>query len=379
MLTSDLSTRLALATSDHTSGDVLEQLAVDAEAKVRLSVASNPNTPKEVLLNLGCEFPDTVVANPIFGILLLENPESHFIQLSLARSSTTPAKTLVILAQIPDEEILCAVAENPNTPSTTLEQIVYNPPSFWDGDELDLGDLDCLLARIASRPDACPSLLAAIAKHTSGGVTYALAGNPNTPVMILERLADQLASRWLDYSNQRQLLRNPSTPASVLYKLAGEQSDESEDLRRRVREHPQADPLVIALLDFIGSQANTPVTLLEQFAQHPRPYIRCLVAAHRDTPISVLEALSLDHDSTVRLKIARHPHAPITALENIARWLATMHHQSKTSFYAVTAKALICRPNITPEILNLLSSVVDLATYNRVAQTIAASPRSQPH
>ncbi len=73
---------LAKAKGDHTSPDLLKQLANNQNLEVRLAVASNPNTPQEVLIELGKEFPDAIVANPIFTVVLLENPESHFFRLS---------------------------------------------------------------------------------------------------------------------------------------------------------------------------------------------------------------------------------------------------------------------------------------------------------
>jgi hypothetical protein len=41
-------------------------------------VASNPNTPIEILEWLGEDFPEAVTGNPIFNILLLENPHNRF-------------------------------------------------------------------------------------------------------------------------------------------------------------------------------------------------------------------------------------------------------------------------------------------------------------
>ena len=38
-----------------------------------LNLATNPNTPTEVLLNLGAEFPEQLLDNPVFFLLLLEN------------------------------------------------------------------------------------------------------------------------------------------------------------------------------------------------------------------------------------------------------------------------------------------------------------------
>ena len=77
------------AQHENTAPEILAKLANSQDKEILRHVASNPNTPVETLEKLGKKFPDEITANPIFELLLLENPESKFIQLSLARSSTT--------------------------------------------------------------------------------------------------------------------------------------------------------------------------------------------------------------------------------------------------------------------------------------------------
>jgi hypothetical protein len=45
------------------------------DIKVREAVVGNPNTPVELLFDLGAEFPSRLLANPIFMLLLLEKPD----------------------------------------------------------------------------------------------------------------------------------------------------------------------------------------------------------------------------------------------------------------------------------------------------------------
>lgn len=42
-----------------------------------------------ILEKLSKQFPEAVVANPVVNLLLLENPNSKFVKLTLARSNTT--------------------------------------------------------------------------------------------------------------------------------------------------------------------------------------------------------------------------------------------------------------------------------------------------
>lgn len=261
----DRETRLAIATDVSTSIDLLNQLAKDEDAEVHQAVASNPNTSQDVLLKLGKEFPEEIVNNPIFNILLLESPESHFYRLSLARSSTTPLETLTNLAQLPDEEILCAIALNPNTPVSILEQLVLHPPQIYDYDDPDGTEFDRLFSCIANNPNTPESLLIQLAEH-SGGVQYAIAQNPKTPVAILEKFAN-----WRNFTMHKAIVKSPNAPTAVLEKLAGEQA---EEIRNLIKAHPNASQMAIAIVEFMEDKPGTPIDLLTKFATHSSHCVR---------------------------------------------------------------------------------------------------------
>ncbi|MBE9228907.1 hypothetical protein IQ264_26195 [Phormidium sp. LEGE 05292] len=367
--------RLALAVADHTAPDLLKQLATDEDAEVRRAVASNPNTPQDVLLKLGKEFPDAIVTNPIFNILLLENPESLFVRLSLARSSSSPSETLANLSALPDEDILCAIAENPNTPVATLEQLVQNPPQIYDYDHdydgLDGSEFGRLLTSVAKNPNTPASLLIQLANHSSHFVRYAVAEHPHTPANILDRFAD-----FRDMEMHRAILRNSSTPATVLEKLAGE---EVKEIRDRIKAHPNVSEMAIALVDFMDEKPETPLHLLPTFATHSRPAVRRLVADYPHTPPSVLDRLSLDMDDGVRHKVGEHPNASATALEHVAEWLVVRHQQSPPSnrqSYEHSAIALVKRSNITSKILETLLKMGVIKVAVAIAACKAAPPET---
>jgi Leucine rich repeat variant len=221
----------ALALAVDTSVVVLEELSLHPQPEVREAVARNPNTPTEVLLKLGKEFPDAITANPIFNLLLLENPESHFVWLSLARSTTTSESAIARLSEIEDEEILCAVARNPKTPLHILEQLVENPPRFCDDENADESDFDKLFIAIAQNPNTSESLLLQLSGGSSN-VQMAIAQNPKAPLSLLNKFAD-----WRNFSMHKAIGRNPQAPSAILEKLAGENEKEIRDL---VKNHPES-------------------------------------------------------------------------------------------------------------------------------------------
>jgi hypothetical protein len=122
----DPKVRVVVASDDNAPAGVLEKLSQDPDSEVRRAVAGNPNTPIEILENLGEQFPEAVTDNPIFNLLLLENPDGEFVRLSLARSCATFEDILYAIAfnkshdpfqiyQILDRYLRRLVAEYPKT------------------------------------------------------------------------------------------------------------------------------------------------------------------------------------------------------------------------------------------------------------------------
>lgn len=127
-----LETKRKLASIEDTPVEILQELSKDSDRTIRSLVAGNPITPTEILIELGKEFPEIVTENPIFSLLWLEDPNSLFIRLSLARSSTTDLATLDKLASDCDMNIWIeqdyvsvhkAIAQNPHTPPEIIKML----------------------------------------------------------------------------------------------------------------------------------------------------------------------------------------------------------------------------------------------------------------
>ncbi|MEH2059718.1 MAG: hypothetical protein V7K97_26895 [Nostoc sp.] len=333
----------ALASAVDTSVVVLEELSLHPQPEVREAVARNPNTPIEVLLKLGKEFPDAITANPIFNLLLLENPDSHFVRLSLARSTTTSESAIARLSKIEDEEILCAVARNPKTPLHILEQLLENPPTFYDDENADEFDFDELFIAIVQNPNTSESLLLQLAERGSSNVKMAIAQNPKAPLSLLNQFAD-----WRNFRMHKAIARNPQAPSAILEKLAGENEKEIRDL---VKNHPNVSETAIAIINFIEGKPGTSIDLLELLASDRRASVRPLVATHPSTPAKVLEKLAQDTDPNVPPQAANNPNANSTVLEFFAEFLVKQHQRvspSNQAMYERSAVQLVSRSDITP-------------------------------
>lgn len=359
----------ALASADDTSVAVLEELSLHPQPEVREAVARNPNTPTKVLLKLGKEFPDAITANPILNLLLLENPESHFVRLSLARSTTTSEDTIARLSEIEDEEILCAVARNPKTPLHILEQLVENPFRFCDDENADEFDFDDLFTAILKNPNTSESLLLQLAESGSSYVKMAIAQNPKAPLSLLNQFAD-----WRNFSMHQAIARNPQAPSAILENLAGENEKEIRDL---VKNHPNVSETAIAIINFIEGKPGTSIDLIERLASDQRASVRLLVAAHPSTPAKVLEKLAQDTDQDVPFKAASNPNATSTVLEFFAEFLVKQHQRVSRSnqiFYKRSALELLERSDITPKVLENLLQMNEYVVLEAIASSLRTPP-----
>lgn len=73
------------AKNQNTLSEVLAQLANHEDKLVRQYVASNPNTPLEILNKLSKEFPEEVFTNPIIDIVLADKSQNIPLNLRIMR------------------------------------------------------------------------------------------------------------------------------------------------------------------------------------------------------------------------------------------------------------------------------------------------------
>jgi hypothetical protein len=98
---------------------------------------------------------------------------------------------------------------------------------------------------------------------------------------------------------RRVVAGNPNTPLTVLSRLA---EDECESIRRSVAENPK-----------------TPVEMLQMLSFDPSPEVRLGVAENPHTPSSTLTMLANDEAIDVRYGVAENPHMPEDILVKLAR------------------------------------------------------------
>ncbi len=254
---------LAAATNPSTNPQVLRQIATDPDWELRRLVAGNPNTPTDTLWQLGVDFPEAILNNPIFKLLQLEQLNlvadiPHATLTSLLQCENVPSNFLEYAVDRQDYSLWLAVAYNPHTPGKLLENLARKSRAQ---------DRE-LIRAVAAHPQTPAHLLAEIIE-IGGNVAQIVAENIETPLVVLEqilrkygqindptfttlvalhphitpRLAIQmhLAPTELD-AKSLWLAKQPTTTSAQLAELA---ITDWQVLRLAIVRHPQTSPAVI--------------------------------------------------------------------------------------------------------------------------------------
>lgn len=171
-----------IAIDPNSDPQLLRQIATGIDWELRRLVASNPNTPTDILWQLGLDFPEAIMGNPIFQLLQLEQLElaaevPHGTLTSLLQCEQVPQNFMEYAVSQQDYSLWLAVAYNPNTPTKLLENLARK--SRHQDREL--------IRAIAAHPHTPQYLLAEIIK-ISNGVAQVVAENAQTSIEVLEQI-----------------------------------------------------------------------------------------------------------------------------------------------------------------------------------------------
>lgn len=380
-LTKNVTQAQLVAAEPSTDPELLRELALSTDQQTRQSVVGNPNTPADVLLRLGAEFPSQLLDNPVFPLLLLENlnlvAEIPLSTLrSILRQENVPVYILEQVADQADLEVQLALVKNVQTSKGVLNRLTQSRhpqvvesarlhinlageltekyeqriqeviqgiiPSAYKADTRSLAVLAQIcpipefmvehwvqdssykdfFCRVAYSPATFPSILQHLVYHTDLNTQAGAVSNPNTPAETLRKLASEQ-----DLSLVRIVARNPSTPSDVLESLS---TNQDQTVRIRVAQNP-----------------NTPLTVLEDLANDTDRHV-----AHTATRI-IGEQQGEYTDEAVR----KNPKTPPDVLKKLAQ------KDPRT----------VCKhPNTPPELLLEFSKSVD----RRLRESVAENPNA---
>ncbi|WP_157260001.1 hypothetical protein [Chamaesiphon minutus] len=255
-----------IAIDPNTNPQLLRKIATASNWELRRLVASNPNTPTDALWQLGIDFPEAVLNNPVFEILQIEQLQlaaeiPHATLTSLLQCDCVPRNLMEYAVDRQDYSLWLAVAYNPQTPSTLLEN----------------------LARKSRRQDR--ELIRAVAAH------------PNAPQHLLAEIID------ISESVAQVVAENAKTSLDVLTKI----------LKKYAQANDPTFPTLVALHPLLSAGL-----LMQMYLAPSEAAARSLWLAKQITTEST-QLVELAHtDWTVlRLAVVRHPNTPSTTIEQI--------------------------------------------------------------
>ena len=347
------------ATNSATPPKLLAELASSKDFEIRKAVASNPNTPTDVLLKISTEFPKEVIENPVFDLLLLENPslgekigyETINSLLKLTADRNLSKSVLLTLIALKNKELQQAAKLHVNFAGEMKEgweevlKDAIETSNFTTKSQRDR-EVEELFAYLL---ELIPEFL--IPKLLEWGFSFkvGLAKNHNTPVHLLEKIALDNEKNYK--YGQRYLAANPSIPIYILEKLANYQD-------QIIRAELASNPIIpVYLLEKLAEDRNrrvraavvnnfnTPVYLLEKLAEDRNRRVRGAVARNFNTPVYLLEKLAGEQNERIRACIAYNPNTPVYILDRLAREqneriCAAMSHNPNTPAYILEQLAI---------------------------------------
>ena len=225
------------AQDENTTSETLAELANSKDYLTRQYVAGNPNTPVNLLEILSLDFPDEIIQNLAFDLLMLENPERKFLLLCLAKSSSTTQEKLRELADKKDVHIREAVAKNKNISLEIMAylakeriNLAYQPPKKVRPNDIIINPGDSVRVAIARRDDIIEPIAEILSQDSSNYVRRHLAMNSNISLKIID-----LLSQDSDYYVRVGIVKNINTPLEILKKLA---RDSHIKVRKEIAQNP---------------------------------------------------------------------------------------------------------------------------------------------
>lgn len=314
-LVNNLEQARVVAEDISTDPELLQELAHSQDIATRIAVAANPNTPADALLILGAEFPTQLVENPVFSLLLLENPnlvaEIPLPTLrSILRLDNVPQIILEQAVHKADVEVQLALANNIQTSKKVLERLTKSRDAqvaesarlhvnfageLTEGYEekareviqgnmsLPYRDERNILNALAVLAQICPipHYIIEYWVKNSGyeGLCSTLANSPATSPNILKQLACHQDAQIRYY-----VARNPSIPTDVVFQLLND---------------CETVPGYGSVRSGLASNPDTPTDILESLAEENYSNVRERVAQNPNTPLSLIKELINDRDTQV--------------------------------------------------------------------------------
>ncbi|BAY08625.1 hypothetical protein [Calothrix sp. NIES-2098] len=343
-----------------TEPEILRKLALSSDKITRQLVVANPNTPTDVLFDLGAEFPSELLDNPVFSLLFLENPNLvGEIPLptvrSILRLENVPVYILEKLADKSDYKAQAlALVNNPQNQKLLLNRMNQISDSLI----VESARLHINLA--GELTEGYEQKIKEAIQGAISGDRHVFAYDLVVPAQICY-IPEFIVECWVrepiyEHYLCRNIAYSPATAATILKHLAKHTDGYTRD--------------------GVAHNLNTPPEVLRELANKQESgEPRIFLARNINTPSDVLESLSKDRDEKVRIGVAENPNTPLTVLQNLANdtnkevaQVAAKVIGEKQGEY--TAEAVRKNPNTPPHMLEKLAQ--------KDPHTVCQNPNTPP-
>jgi hypothetical protein len=284
----------------------LRKIATGKDWELRRLVASNPNTPTDVLWQLGLDFPEAILSNPIFQLLQLEQLQlaaevPHATLTSLLQCEQVPQNFMEYAVSQQDYSLWLAVAYNVHTPSTLLESLARK--SRHQDREL--------IRAIAAHPNTPQHLLAEIIKIGSG-VAQIVAENDRTQIDVLEQM---------------------------------------------LRKYSQVDDATFVTLVALHPQINARLLMQMHLAPNESAAQSLWLAKQSETTANQLAELAATEWEPLQLAVVRHQHTPTLTIDLMWKKIRA-NHESPSQIDRLMYDSFASNPNTSAPIRNELRKLL---------------------
>ena len=308
--TAKLKSTIREATAEATSPSKLQELASHPLSSVRRAVVSNPNTPTEVLFELGEEFPQELLNNPIIDLLCLEDRKvfsklPHRTAVAILKLSSIPEFVLEAIVNMNRQVLLWQVVSKPALPTAILKKLVMV------GGEI--AQAACLRVDYISEVQNKNITSVKQTELCSQKILYkrhSLAMSWLRALIPAESQPDFYAANNYYYISDRysQWQKN--------WELQRIESDNRYAFQNKFN-HKNWQTLLSEATS--ARESSTSIETLRQLAKHKNKRIRCALAKNPGLPKDVCRQLAQDKQKSVRGAIAKSLHTPPEVLKLLSK------------------------------------------------------------
>ena len=311
------SIRGAVASNPKASPYLLNYLSTDTEFSVRMNIATNTSTPKDVLLRL-CENGGDFIQD-VAREFIAYDYENFPIRVAIARNVSACYDALALLSMDANSYVRMAVASNPLVDVDEIfgldDKSNHRVLARHSKDVKTLGHLyssgiDDILQNVASNPCAPPSLLERLATSESSMVRSKVASNSNTDAHVLANL-----SRDSDVWVRSNVAKNRSTPSNILNTLVS--FSEDEQVVCSAIENPATGAEAVALC--LGSIVETLDAIRPDDSQFNTTRLLKALSHRDDLPPSVLARMSKSRFADFRIAMTTNSRLPSSEIARLSK------------------------------------------------------------